>query len=236
MFRNLYHYLYPPPKAEPDFYKTHYPKIKNSKISNYGLISPDAIIKNSEINGNITIGKGCYLNQVLLIGNISVDEYSSINGPMTDLRSYIEKIKIGKFCSIARGTLFQENLHDYEKITAYFIRQRVFNEEFPIDSYSKGEIVVGNDVWIGAQCMILSGVKIGDGAVIAANSVVTKDVPPYAIVGGSPAKIIKKRFSDEIISELLALEWWNWDIEKIRRNKPLFTDQLTLDMLKNINP
>jgi virginiamycin A acetyltransferase len=82
----------------------------------------------------------------------------------------------------------------------------------------KGDINIGNDVWIGYNATIMSGVTIGDGAIIAANSTVIKDVEPYSIVGGNPAKEIKKRFSKAVILKLLELQWWNWDIEKITRN------------------
>ena len=83
---------------------------------------------------------------------------------------------------------------------------------------NKGDIVVGNDVWIGYEAVILSGVTIGDGAVIGARAVVTKDVPPYTIVGGVPAKPIKKRFSDESIKKLQSIRWWDWSKEKIAEN------------------
>ena len=83
---------------------------------------------------------------------------------------------------------------------------------------NKGDIVIGNDVWIGFEAVILSGVTIGDGAIIGARAVVTKDVPPYTIVGGVPARPIRKRFSEEVISKLSELQWWNWSEERIREN------------------
>ena len=83
---------------------------------------------------------------------------------------------------------------------------------------NKGDIVIGNDVWIGFEAVILSGVTIGDGAIIGTRAVVTKDVPPYTIVGGVPAKPIRKRFSDSVISELLKVQWWNWSDNRIKKN------------------
>lgn len=83
---------------------------------------------------------------------------------------------------------------------------------------NKGDIVIGNDVWIGFEAVIMAGVTIGDGAIIASRAVVTKDVPPYSIVGGTPAKLIRKRFTDEQIDKLLRLKWWDWDEEKVRQN------------------
>jgi virginiamycin A acetyltransferase len=82
----------------------------------------------------------------------------------------------------------------------------------------KGDTVIGNDVWIGYETVIMPGVKIGDGAIVAAKSVVVKDVPPYTVVGGNPATLLRQRFSDETINILLEIAWWNWDIEKITRN------------------
>ena len=87
---------------------------------------------------------------------------------------------------------------------------------------NKGDIIIGNDVWIGYEAVILAGVSIGDGAIIGARAVVTKDVPPYTIVGGVPAKSIKKRFSDETISSLLSIQWWNWSKEKISKNIKIY--------------
>ena len=82
----------------------------------------------------------------------------------------------------------------------------------------KGDLVIGNDVWIGYKATIMAGVTIGDGAIIASNSVVTKDVEPYSIIGGNPAKLIRKRFPEDKINQLLESEWWNWEIEKITEN------------------
>lgn len=211
-----------------------FPNIKNSKVTNLELIHPTAKIINSKIIGNVKIAEYCYLPEVLIAGNVNISKNTSINGPNTTIISRINPIQIGSYCSIARDVIFQEILHDYEKITTYFIQERIFGEKARTDGFSKGSIIVGNDVWIGAQSIILSGVTIGDGAVIAANSVVTKDVPPYAIIGGSPAKIIKYRFDQEVINELLELQWWNWSIDKIKRNKDIFTDKLNKDILQTI--
>lgn len=96
----------------------------------------------------------------------------------------------------------------------------------------KGDTVIGNDVWIGQNVTIMPGVKVGDGAIIAANSVVVKDIEPYTIYGGNPAKFIKKRFNDEKIEFLLKLQWWNWDEEKIFSNLEILTSEFGLDQLK----
>jgi acetyltransferase-like isoleucine patch superfamily enzyme len=109
----------------------------------------------------------------------------------------------------------------------------VFGEKSIDDNiYSNGPIEIKNDVWIGAHSVILSGAVIDNGAIVAANSVVTGYVPPYAIVAGSPAKVIKYRFEPEIIELLNELQWWNWDIDKIKANKPFFKNKLKVEDLR----
>ena len=136
-----------------------------------------------------------------------------------------DKLKIGKFCSIACGAkfMFTSGNHSQKSLSTYTFP--IFFDEWGLDAKNirdawdnKGDIVIGNDVWIGYEAVIMSGVKIGDGAIIGTRAVVTKDVPPYTIVGGVPAKPIRRRFDDETIKKLLALCWWNWDDEKIKRN------------------
>jgi virginiamycin A acetyltransferase len=136
-----------------------------------------------------------------------------------------EKLVIGKFCSIACGAKFIFNCanHTLKSFSTYTFP--LFFEEWGLDKGNvasawdnKGDIVIGNDVWIGYEAVIMAGVHIGDGAIIAARAVVTKDVPPYTIVGGTPAKEIRKRFDKGTIDSLLQLQWWNWSIEKIKQN------------------
>lgn len=88
---------------------------------------------------------------------------------------------------------------------------------------NKGDIIIGNDVWIGFEAIVMAGVRIGDGAIVAARAVVTHDVPPYTIVGGVPAKVIRKRFDDKVIQKLVTLKWWEWPVGKIRRSLPYLT-------------
>lgn len=208
--------------------------IIDSKIQKPSFIESTAVIQHSELRGLVKVGDRSLINKCLLDGNIHIGSNTTINGPGTEFYSIEHPIKVGNFCSIARGTAVQEHNHNFNSITTYFIKYRVFNEKYGVDAVSKGGITIGNDVWIGTQSVILTGVTIGDGAIIAANSVVSSDVPPYAIVGGTPAKVIKYRFSEEIIEKLLQIKWWNWDLEKIQRNKDLFYGDLDLLKLQNI--
>lgn len=134
-----------------------------------------------------------------------------------------EKLTIGRYCSIASGvTIILGGNHRTDWISTYPFN--IIHEEFShIKGHpaSKGEIMIGNDVWIGANCLILSGVKIGHGAVIAAGSVIVNDVPSFAIVGGIPAKLIRMRFEEKVIEALLEIGWWNYEFEEIKTVIPL---------------
>jgi acetyltransferase-like isoleucine patch superfamily enzyme len=132
-------------------------------------------------------------------------------------------LKIGKFCSISKGVkIYLGGLHRVDWVSTF-----PFSEFFPeahnIKGHpaSKGDIIIENDVWIGGDATILSGVTLSNGCVIGAGSLVTKDVPPYGIVAGNPAKFIRFRFDEEIIKKLLEIQWWDWPIEKIKQACPL---------------
>lgn len=132
-------------------------------------------------------------------------------------------LKIGKFCSIAAGvSIMLGGEHHFEWVTSYPFSQ-LFPEakDYPGYPVSKGDVVIGNDVWIGRDAMILSGVTIGDGAVVAAKSLVAKDIPPFAVVGGVPAKILRYRFPSEQVDSLLEIRWWDWPIESVKECWPL---------------
>lgn len=137
---------------------------------------------------------------------------------------------IGAFCSIAEGQLVIPNDHRMDWITTSPIaslKQFSFTDKDYMSEYISDEdrkVVIGNDVWIGARCIIFEGITIGDGAVIAAGSIIRKDVPPYAVVGGVD-KILRYRFDKDTVNKLLQIQWWNWDDEKIRRNIDLFRDK-----------
>lgn len=195
------------------------------------MISENKIYPRS--NDNQTV----YLKNVITDPNIKVGSYTIYNdfvqNPCDFQRNNVlyhypinhDHLVIGKFCSIACGAkfLFTSANHTMRSLSNYTFP--IFFEEWELDVKNitdawdnKGDIVIGNDVWIGYESVILSGVTIGDGAIIGARAVVTKDVSPYTIVGGVPAKPIRKRFDEETIGRLLALRWWDWDKDKIARN------------------
>ena len=138
-----------------------------------------------------------------------------------------ERLIIGKFCSIACGAKFLFNCanHTLKSLSTYTFP--LFYEDWELDKANvasawdnKGDIVIGNDVWIGYEAVIMAGVHIGDGAIIGTRAVVTKDVPPYTIVGGVPAKEIRKRFSPDRIEQMQTLKWWDLPVDKIREFLP----------------
>jgi acetyltransferase-like isoleucine patch superfamily enzyme len=145
-------------------------------------------------------------------------------------------LRIGKYCSIASVNIFLAGNHSTDWISTYTFHLPPFTQAYEQfyggQSLSKGNVEIGNDVWIGNEATIMSGITIGDGAVIAALSVVTKDVPPYAIVGGNPAKIIKMRFDQKSIDNLLKLKWWDWEIKRIQENMPLILSSKAEQFIK----
>jgi len=150
-----------------------------------------------------------------------------------------DKLIIGKFCAIARDVKFIMNgaNHKIDSVTAYpfSIFRRGWEKVIPKieDLPYKGDTVVGNDVWIGYDSLIMPGIKIGDGSIIAARSVVVRDVEPYSIIGGNPARMIRKRFPDDVIDVLESMKWWDWPIEKITENLEILTSN-DIERLKEI--
>ena len=143
-------------------------------------------------------------------------------------------LAIGNFCSISSGvTILLDGVRRPDWITSFPFHS--FQKEFksvPGHPATKSKVIIGNDVWIGINALILSGITIGDGAIIGAQSVVTKDVEPYTIVAGNPAKVIRTRFDNETINELLKIKWWNWSIERIKENMPLLLSNNINEFIK----
>ena len=180
-----------------------------------------------------------YLKNVITNPAIQVGDFTMYHDFRNDPRAFQEnnvlyhypvngdRLVMGKFCSIACGAvfLFTSANHALGSLSTYPFP--IFFTEWGLDGRrvteawdNKGDIVIGNDVWIGYEAVIMAGVHIGDGAIIASRAVVTKDVPPYTIVGGTPAKEIRPRFDRETILRLQSLRWWDWEVEKIRQALP----------------
>lgn len=177
----------------------------------------------------------CYISNLPKRTNVEIGEYTYYSDNKNSPENFYDHIEhhyeflgdkliIGKFCAIAEGVTFIMNgaNHRMNGITTYpfnifgggWEKSTPTIDQLPL----KGDMVIGNDVWIGQNVTIMPGVKIGDGAIISANSTVTKNIEAYTIYGGNPAKFIKKRFQDNEIEFLLKIQWWNWDDEKIFEN------------------
>jgi len=178
-------------------------------------------VQSTQVAWRANVGKHVVIRAGTEIGpNVTIGNYSYVSGP----RSYVESATIGKFCSIARQTIIGVSGHDYTKVTTHPIVIDPFYKfiDEPLSEMQKLPPVIGNDVWIGINSVIHRGVNIGDGAVIASDSVVTRDVEPYSIVGGNPARHIRYRFQPKVIEALLKIQWWNWNDEKIKSAIELF--------------
>lgn len=180
---------------------------------------------------NSIIDNGCCINSNSIIhSNVHLLKNNVINNSEINAYTYlgenclVQNTTIGKFCSIANDVLIGLGKHpidNFSTATLFYkkkntLKIKLIDDELDFVEYES--ISIGHDVWIGARAVILDGVTIGDGAIIASNSVVTKDVPPYAIVGGIPAKIIKYRFEGKKIEQLLLSKWWEMDVAEIKKN------------------
>lgn len=181
----------------------------------------------------------CFLKNIIKNSNIIIgdytyyDDFENVENFEKNVKYHFDfvgdKLKVGKFCMIASDVKFIMNgaNHLTDSLTTYPFAIFGNGWEKAMDGKTypqKGDINIGNDVWVGYNATIMGGVTIGDGAIIATNSTVVRNVEPYSIVGGNPATEIKKRFSNETIRKLLNIKWWDWEIEKISRNIQHLTD------------
>lgn len=184
----------------------------------------------------------CFIKNVITAPNISVGDYTYYddsvdptgfekNNVLFNYPEFGEKLVIGKFCQIASGTKFIMGAANHRLYSATTYPFNVFGGDWTKNTPPhiselprKGDTLIGNDVWIGRESVIMPGVKIGDGAIIAAYSVVVKDVPAYAVYGGNPAKFIKNRFDDELKDLLLRFRWWDLSPENLVDILPLLCD------------
>ena len=190
------------------------------KIKRIGFIAIRKIFfRKIKFGKNVNVYPSC-----VIAGNCEIGDYSTINR-----NTFIRDTKIGKYVSIAPECVINpENHNIHDSISTYGLIYQFLGikatEKYRLEHKNDKQVVIGNDVWVGIRAIIMSGITIGDGAVIAANAVVTKDVPPYTIVGGVPAKLLKKRFNEAIIKKIEKIHWWNWEASKIKKNILLFYD------------
>lgn len=221
--------------------------MKKATLKNRGP-NPDAAIVFPRPGDKTTV----YLQNVIKNPNIIVGEYT-IHHDFKDPTDFEtenvlyhypvvgDKLIIGKYCSIAFGVKFIMNgaNHKMGSLTTYpfpVVAENWGLEQEVQEAWDiEGDTIIGNDVWIGFESVIMPGVHVGDGAVVAARSLVTKDVSPFTIVGGMPARVIKKRFSDDVIELLQALKWWDWDVKKVKANVKTLTEA-DIEALKKLLP
>ncbi|MEO8568568.1 MAG: CatB-related O-acetyltransferase [Ginsengibacter sp.] len=187
------------------------------------IISGESLIQNEvHLAENVIVSKG-----VSLRGNIKIGKGTFINGYSVIAAANGAPITIGAFCSIAGFVYIISGNHNLKFPSTYQISSGIYSAIFKNNSGKKGSISIGNDVWLGAHVIVLSGVTIGNGAVIGAGSVVTKNVDPYSIVAGVPARYIKSRFNDtNIIDTLMEMKWWDLPDNEILKRKEFFSTEL----------
>ena len=177
-------------------------------------------IRNSKIHPKASVGNGAKLV------NCQIGKYSYIHG------TSMVHTTVGAFCSIAADCSVGGGKHPTDWVSGspvFYKGRNILKTNFSQNKFEEyAHTAIGNDVWIGAKCLIKGGITIGDGAIIGMGSVVTHDVPPYEIWAGNPAKCIRKRFDEETIQKLLQLQWWNWNDEKLQKYGDLFNDPAIL--------
>lgn len=220
-------------------------EIVESDVANSAMVYHGARVKESILDENSVVGNFSRVdysklklyarvdrNNHLYYATLGCHSYTGMNGVLMHTT-------IGNFCSISWNVSIGGANHDYERVTQHSFLYNTQDKIRPDDcdiAYDRftEKTLVGNDVWIASGAVITRGVTIGDGAIIGSNAVVTKDVPPYAIVGGVPARVIKYRFSPEVITILLRLKWWNWDIEDIKKHYSMLSEKPKIEVLKKI--
>lgn len=203
--------------------------VNNSSIGNQSTVGDDSVIVNSTLGDYVEIDRRNYIH------NSTIGSFT-----YTGMNTYIGMSEIGKFCSISRSVDVGGVDHNYCSVTTFPDEKmlgKIMKKDWKVDTSEK--IIIGNDVWIGQGVTIIKkrGIRIGNGAVIGAGTLVTKDVPDYAIVVGTPARVIKYRFEPEVIEELIKIQWWDFPFDVIKCNWELFSrnqDSKTIDELWKI--
>ena len=207
-------------------------KVLNSSFGQGVKVFRNAVVSSCTLGCNVTIGDDTTVVRSCIGSNVAVNRRSYINDSKFGDCSYcginttINFARVGKFCSLARNVDVGGFDHDYHKVTTmprFRLDQITGKRDVEPDSHELCEI--GNDVWIAAGAQILHKAKVGDGAIVGGGAVVTKDIPPYAIAVGVPAKVIGFRFSQKIIDELQSIHWWDWPLSVIERQTELLLDR-----------
>jgi acetyltransferase-like isoleucine patch superfamily enzyme len=213
-----------------------FPNIRKSRIGSQCMIKKRSRISNSEMGSHCYISSHSKLKKTALCDAVTIGPYTKLESVSVGRYSYIaghaelNNVEIGSFCSI--GPRLINHLGNHPSRTFVSTSPVFYMPHAPVPSFSEketfpsygGKVKIGNDVWIGQEVLLMDGVTIGNGAIVAARSVVSRDVPPYAIVGGVPAKLIRFRFEDDIIQQLESFQWWNMKIEWIKSNVNNFQD------------
>jgi len=225
--------------------KKEYP---NGAVSDDSIIDEGAILHKNTRATKSHIGKWTTVGDNSIIGYSDIGDYVAINrgnlisasriglATYTGHNTTIKNTQIGKFCCLSWNLSLGGKNHNYRAVTSYpeYHFNRIINGRSEIIISNLPDTVIGNDVWIGSNANVLRGVVVGDGAVIGASAIVTRNVPPYAIVAGNPARIIKYRFDDNIICELLELKWWDFDLKDIKEMRNFLENEPTYDQIKEI--
>lgn len=208
-----------------------------TRIAESAKIYPTAVVRSSVVSDGCCVADGCDLLNVAMapkseFGRRSLVRDAEIGyGSYTGSNTVIKNCVIGKFCSISWNLSIGGVNHNYRAASTYtpYWWKRVLGAG--VEPEPTPRSIIGNDVWVGAGTNILAGVKVGDGAVIGAGALVNKDVPPYAVWGGVPARLIRFRFDEETVGRLLALRWWSWPIAAIAAHSALLSGDLTEEKL-----
>lgn len=215
---------------------------KSSKIADTVKIYDNVRCKKSTIGEYCCIGDDCDIESLVMedrseLGRRNLIRKSTIGkGTYTGTNTIIKNSDIGRYCCISWNVSIGGGNHNYNNVSCYtdYWYKRTFGVEVQEMQADTTKTIIGNDVWIAAGVNIIGGVKIGDGSIIGAGCVVTKDIPPYSIVVGVPGKIIKTRFEDQIIELLEQLKWWNWSEDKIKKNIDFLRDEPTVVKLQQL--